>query len=128
MKRVQLRLKYTFDCMPKDLYLALTKPSFLQNWIAETVEYDNQTQVYTFGWGASQESAHIVESVENHFIKWAWVGKPELGEEHVSFLIEQSPEDGLVDLHIEDFCDENEQRSLREGWEDQMRRLEGLLG
>lgn len=128
MERVKLNLKYSFECDPKDLFLALTKPSFLQNWIAERVEFDAVTGVYTFHWGQSNESAKIVEEAKNRFIKWEWVGGDRGEAEYVSFRIEEIDGDVYIDLYIEDFCDSDEEEILSEGWDKQMHRLERLLG
>lgn len=127
MANVQLNLKYSFDCDPKDLFIALTKPSYLQNWIAEKVDFNPRSEIYTFHWSDSSESARIIESRQYEFIKWEWIGEERDSLEYVSFRIDDDPEDEYLDLYIEDFCDEFDANSYQEGWNRQMNRLERLL-
>lgn len=127
MDRVKIVMKYSFDCRPKDLFLALTKPDLLESWIAEKVSYDRKTEIYTFRWGESVESARILEQLNNRYLKWGWESDARSDDEYVIFRINVIPDDDWIDLHIEDYCDENEAKILREGWDDQIKRLEALL-
>jgi len=127
MAKVQLNLKYSFDCDPRDLFLALTKASYLQNWIAEKVDFNPRSEVYTFHWSDFSESARISESRQNEFLKWEWIGEDRESQEYVSFRIEDDPEDKYLDLYIEDFCDDGDQENYKDGWNRQMGRLERLV-
>lgn len=128
MSRVKLHYKYSFRALPKDLFLALTSTSYLQNWIASRVDFDEPTGVYTFHWQNYRESARIAEKEKNKFIKWEWVDSADRGPgEYVSFRITQIAGDEFIDLFVEDFCEDGEEQALGAGWEKQMRRLEKLV-
>jgi hypothetical protein len=127
MERVKLNLKYSFECEARDLFLALSKPNHLKNWIAPRVLFDGETGVYTFFWGKSSDSARIMEQVSNRFLKWEWVGGDRHPGEYVSFRIVSPPGDSLIDLYVEDFCDQDEEKILHAGWDKQMERLATLL-
>lgn len=127
MERVKLELKYSFECEPRDLFMALSKPNHLQNWIAPRVQFDHHTGIYTFFWGKTSDSARIIEQTPNKFLKWEWVGGDRSANEYVSFKIVSIPGDTLIDLHITDFCDPDEEHILHSGWDKQMSRLEILL-
>ena len=129
MDKIKLELKFSFKTTRKDLFLAITKPHHLQNWIAEKVELDQtlDIDIYTFHWREYSESAKIEEMETNQFVKWVWIeGDHEEGE-YVSFRIEEVKGDEYLDLHIVDFCEPSEERDLREGWDKQMTRLEQVL-
>ena len=127
MEKIKLNLTYSFSSDPRDIFLALTKPDFLQNWIAERVSFDQSTGVYTFYWTSSSESAKIEEMKKDEYVRWKWVDGDRDDYEYVSFRIEQLDEDDYVDLHIEDFCDKVDQEILTDGWNEQMERLESVL-
>lgn len=126
--RTKLSLKYTFCCEPRDLFMALTKPAYLQNWIAENVEFNSRTGVYTFHWTSFSESARITEREDNKFIKWEWTEGDHPEGEYVSFRIDEPAGDEWLDLYIEDFCDPQEEEDVRAGWDQQMERLESIMG
>jgi hypothetical protein len=127
MERVKLELKYSFECEARDLFLALSKANHLKNWIAPKVHFDDQSGVYTFYWGKTSDSARIVEQVTNRFLKWEWVGGERHPGEYVSFRIIAPQGDPLIDLYIEDFCDQDEEKIQQSGWDKQMARLATLL-
>jgi hypothetical protein len=127
MERIKLELTFSFECTKHDLFLALSKPNHLRNWIAPKVAFNEDTGTYTFGWGKSSDSAKIVEEEKDKFLKWEWVGGDRSAHEFVSFKIVSIPGDSMIDLQITDFCDANERKILTAGWEKQMARLENLL-
>ncbi|MCB9235776.1 MAG: SRPBCC domain-containing protein [Bacteroidia bacterium] len=128
MERIKLQLKYTFDCDPRDLFLALSKPAYLQNWIADEVEFDPQTGVYTFHWESFSESAKVDKQKMNEYLRWTWVEAEDREEtDYIEFTIRSIPGDEYIDLHIVDFCDPLEETQVKTGWDKQMTRLERLL-
>jgi START-like superfamily domain len=127
MERVKFQIKYSFRTKAKDLFLALTKPAFLQNWIASGVEFDPVSGVYTFHWNSYKESARISEQKTNEFVKWEWVGGDRRPGEFVSYSIVIIPGDDWIDLVIEDFCENGDQAQVKAGWEKQLLRLEKLV-
>ena len=129
MNAVALNLKFTFRTTPKDLFLAITHPSFLQNWLAPVVELDTETGVYTFRWTRCVEMARIIEKVPGKYVRWEWVSQGlGTGTGGISFRLEQDPEDELIDLYVTDYCEAGEEKAMRAGWYKQMKRLERLLG
>ena len=61
------------------------------------------------------------------FLIWEWVGGERHPGEYVSFRIVAPQGDDLIDLHVEDFCDQDEEKILHNGWNKQMERLASLL-
>jgi activator of HSP90 ATPase len=124
MPRERIELKYTFNCDPYDLYYALHKPEILANWLAEKVEFDESTGIYTFIWSDFSESARLIEKDEaRFFLKWKWVEGDHEPQEYISMRVGEPDEDWYVDLYIEDYCERGEEGLFRENWDAQMIRL-----
>ncbi len=118
-----LELKYSFDCEPRDLFLALTKPEYMRNWLAERVEQDDKTGVYSFHWRNYTESARLVEKIQDRYLKWQWVGGERPNNEFLIFSIDMIPGDVYVDLYILDICEPSEREIMTRGWDKLMDRL-----
>jgi hypothetical protein len=122
-----LELKYSFDCEPRDLFMALTKPEYMRNWLAERVEQDDKTHVYFFHWRNYTESARIIEKVQDRYLKWQWVGGERPSNEFLIFSIDMIPGDVYVDLYILDICEPNEREIMTKGWDKLMDRLRVIV-
>jgi len=122
-----LELKYSFDCEPRDLFMALTKPEYMRNWLAERVEQDDKTHVYFFHWRNYTESAKIIEKVQDRYLKWQWVGGERPSNEFLIFSIDMIPGDVYVDLYILDICEPNEREIMTKGWDKLMDRLRVIV-
>lgn len=127
MQKVKIKLKYSLRAKPKDLFLALTTASYLQNWVANRVDFDSATGIFTFHWNKYKESARIAEQQVPLFVKWEWVDGSRDAGEFVTYQIVAPPGDDLIDLIVEDYCEANEENAIRSGWEKQFKRLERLV-
>ena len=120
----KIHLKYTFSCDPQDLLDALHKPEVMRNWLAEKVEFNPRTKVFTFHWSNFSETALIGGIDEKQkFIRWEWVGDNNERGEYVSFKLSDEDDEGYTDLYIEDFCEEEDEVLYRKGWDRMMERL-----
>jgi hypothetical protein len=122
-----LELKYSFDCEPRDLILALTKAEYMRNWLAERVEVDDKTGIYSFYWRNYSESARIVDKVQDRYIKWQWIGIERPANEYLIFSIDIIPGDSYVDLYILDICEPGEREIMTKGWDKLMDRLRVIV-
>ena len=127
MARTRLDLKYTFDCDAKNLFLALTTPEYMQNWLAERVVKDDETGVYTFYWRDFAESAVIEIQKPKQYLKWKWIASDREKDDFIEFRIDTIAGDDLLDLYITDFCDQGEEKQVRKGWDKQMQKLESVV-
>lgn len=127
MERVKIEMKFSFGCKAKELFLALTRPELLEGWMADKVTYIHKSDSYAFHWGDSIEHDSIVEQQANRFLQWSWESETRSKDEHLTFRINVIPDDDWIDLHIEDYCDANETKILKEDWDDQIKRLSSLL-
>ena len=99
----------------------------MQNWLAERVVKDEITNVYTFYWRDFAEAAIIEEQRPKQYLKWKWVASDRAKEDYIEFRIDTTAGDDLLDLYITDFCDQNEEKQVRKGWDKQMQKLESIL-
>ena len=87
MNKKQLyTLEYPVRCSPTILYDFLSNPSGLQEWFADRV--DERDGIYSFSWNGSEETAEVLSSEEEKFIRFHWSHAPK--EEFFEFSIEKS--------------------------------------
>jgi hypothetical protein len=124
MKKKLIELKYYFSCEPYNLFYALFDPTAMQNWIAEKVDFDEETGIYTFYWADYSESARIEEKDEYElFLKWKWVDGDHEPDEYISYRINYDEDEQKLVLLIEDFCEEGFEENYTDGWDKLIRRL-----
>ena len=83
------------------LYDFLATSSGLQEWFADKV--DDQDGVFTFSWDGSEDTAEMVDSEEEKFIRFHWSHAPK--EEYFEFSIEKSEVTNQTILVIKDFAE-----------------------
>ena len=105
MSKKQLyTLEYPVRCSPTILYDFLSNPSGLQEWFADKV--DERDGIYSFSWNGSEETAEVLESEEEKFIRFHWSHAPK--EEYFEFSIEKSEVTNQTILVIKDFAEKKE--------------------
>ena len=123
-KKVKYTLEYPVRCSPGILYEFLSTPAGLQEWFAEKV--DERDNVFSFSWNGSEEQAEVVDSEENKFIRFHWVGSPK--DEYFEFSIEKSEVTNLTILIVNDFAEKKEIKDQSQLWETQVKDLFHRLG
>jgi uncharacterized protein YndB with AHSA1/START domain len=124
---VKLTLTYTFHTSPQELFETLFHPHSLRNWMAESVDFDEREQLYTFHWGNFSESARLIEKDSLHRqLKFEWV-EGEKERAYLAFSVFETEDDEQVDLQITDFCEANEARAQQEKWDEMMKALSRTL-
>lgn len=119
---------YFFYASPKDLFFALHNPMHLQNWMAERVEYNAIKKVYTFSWSGFQDSAKLIYLDERRMkMRLEWTGKEHQPGEMLTFSVLPIGDDGEVELLIEDFCEQGEEKDFRQMWDDSLHNLARML-
>lgn len=124
MQKLAIFLSYLYKCKPQHLFFMLHKPEALRNWLAEKVEFDTKTRVYTFHWADFSEKACITELDEKHYIlEWEWIDTVERGA-HLRFQVAVCEEDeDMTELIIEDFCEKEDEENYRNRWDKLAERL-----
>ena len=125
MSKKQLyTLEYPVRCSPNILYEFLSTSSGLQEWFADKV--DDQDGVFSFSWNGDEETANVVESEEDEFIRFHWSHAPK--EEYFEFRIEKSEVTNQTILVIKDFADKKEIKDQSRLWAHQVKDLFHRLG
>ena len=125
MSKKQLyTLEYPVRCSPTILYEFLSTSSGLQEWFADKV--DDQEGVFSFSWNGSEETAEVIESEEDEFIRFHWSHAPK--EEYFEFRIEKSEVTNQTILVIKDFAEKKEIKDQSMLWDYQVKDLFHRLG
>ncbi len=123
-KKMKYTLEYPVRCSPSILYEFLSTPAGLQEWFADKV--DEREGLFTFSWNGTTQEAELLESEENKFIRFHWVGAPK--DEFFEFSIEKSEVTNLTILLVSDFADKKEIKDQSQLWETQVKDLFYRLG
>ena len=123
-KKQQYTLEYLVRCSPTILYEFLATPSGLQEWFADKV--DERDGIYSFSWNGSDDTAELLESEEDKFIRFHWSHAPK--EEFFEFRIEKSEVSNQTILVIKDFAEKTEVKDQSRLWDYQVKDLFHRLG
>jgi hypothetical protein len=125
MSKKQLyMLEYPVRCSPGILYDFLATSSGLQEWFADKV--DDQDGVFSFSWNGSEETAEMVDSEEEKFVRFHWSHAPK--EEFFEFSIEKSEVTNQTILVIRDFAEKKEIKDQSMLWDHQVKDLLHRIG
>ena len=125
MSKKQLyTLEYPVRCSPSILYEFLSTSSGLQEWFADRV--DDQDDIFSFSWNGSEETAEVVDSEEDKYIRFHWSHAPK--EEFFEFSIEKSEVTNQTILVIKVFAEKMEIKDQSMLWDHQVKVLFHRLG
>jgi uncharacterized protein YndB with AHSA1/START domain len=123
-KKQQYILEYPVRCSPTILYEFLSTPSGLQEWFADKV--DERDGLFSFTWNGSDDTAEVLESEEDKFIRFHWSHAPK--DEFFEFSIEKSEITNQTILVIKDFADKKEIKDQSMLWDYQVKDLFHRIG
>ena len=125
MSKKQLyTLEYPVRCSPGILYEFLATPAGLQEWFADRV--DERDNLFSFSWNGSADTADLIDSEEEKFIRFHWSHAPK--EEYFEFSIEKSEVTNQTILVIKDFAEKKEIKDQSMLWSHQVKDLFHRLG
>ncbi len=125
MSKKQLyTLEYPVRCSPGILYDFLATSSGLQEWFADKV--DDQDGIFYFSWNGSEETAELMDSEEEKFVRFHWSHAPK--EEFFEFSIEKSEVTNQTILVIKDFAEKKEIKDQSMLWDHQVKDLLHRIG
>src|SRR3984893_18882843 len=123
-KKQIFTLEYPVRCSPSILYDCLSTPAGLQEWFAEKV--DERDNVFSFSWNGSTDSAEVLESETEKYIRFHWSEAPR--DEFFEFRIEKSEVTNQTILVIRDFADKKDIKDQSQLWTYQVKDLFHRLG
>lgn len=126
-KTQALFLSYVFPCEAEQLFEYLHNPQLLRKWLCESLDYNVQTEDFTFHWEKGAERATIVEADFKYLIlTLEWDNAIRRGK-YSRFQVAPAEEAGVCELVIEDFCPVHQQADYLNGWERLVARLRNCL-
>ena len=123
-KKQLFTLEYPVRCSPIILYEFLSTPAGLQEWFADKV--DERDNIFFFSWNGSSQTAEVLESQEEKFIRFHWLDTPK--EEYFEFSIEKSEITNQTILVVKDFAEKREVKDQSMLWDYQVKDLFHRIG
>jgi uncharacterized protein YndB with AHSA1/START domain len=124
MSKQLYTLEYPVRCSPSILYEFLSTPAGLQEWFADKV--DERDNVFFFSWNGSSQTAEVLESQEEKYIRFHWLDAPK--EEYFEFSIEKSEITNQTILVVKDFAEKKEIKDQSMLWDYQVKDLFHRIG
>ena len=124
MSKQLYTLEYPVRCSPSILFEFLSTPAGLQEWFADKV--DERDNVFFFSWNGSSQTAEVLESQEEKFIRFHWLDTPK--EEYFEFSIEKSEITNQTILVVKDFAEKKEVKDQSMLWNYQVKDLFHRIG
>lgn len=115
---------YAIRSSPGILYNFLTTPEGLAQWFADHV--DNIDVEYSFFWDGSEEKATMLETEEDHFVRYKMEDSEE--GEFLEFKIEKSEISNDTILFITEFLEDYDVDDQQIFWNTQIDQLKGRIG
>ncbi len=123
MQRVSFDIEFLFKASPTILYKFLTTPSCLVRWFCDGVDITGDT--YTFEWNGFEETAFMLDDIEEERVRFQWEEYP---EEYFEFRIDTSPVTNETILFLTDHCDDDEVDEQKDLWDSQIEKLRRETG
>jgi uncharacterized protein YndB with AHSA1/START domain len=122
--RVSYTCEYVIKSSPTILFEFVTTPSGLVQWFADRADINGEE--ITFNWKGSEESAAILEWVEDERVRYRW----EWHEDDEFFQFRIYKNDITMDtvLEVTDFAEEKEVNDQRRLWDSQIKSLMKAIG
>jgi len=124
MSRVKIEMEFIFRASPNMLHQFLTLPENLVRWFADGVDISDD--VYTFNWEGSEESATLLDDIEEERLRFKWEDSEE--GEYFEFRMYISDITRQTILEITDFCDKGEEKEQKDLWAKQIQGLHNACG
>jgi uncharacterized protein YndB with AHSA1/START domain len=124
MSKQLYTLEYPVRCSPSILFEFLSTPAGLQEWFADKV--DERDNIFFFSWNGSSQTAEVLESQEEKFIRFHWLDTPK--EEYFEFSIEKSEITNQTILVVKDFAEKREVKDQSMLWDYQVKDLFHRIG
>ncbi len=124
MKRIPVDFEYIFKASPAILYKFITTPACLVRWFCDHVDINGDQ--YTFSWNGNDETAELVDDIEEERVRFRWEGAPR--PEYLEFRMYLSPVTEETVLEITDWSYEKETDDLKRLWDSQIKKLRQETG
>ncbi len=125
MERVSFEMEFLFRASPNILYKFFTVPSNIIRWFCDECSIDDE--IYTFVWDGSEESAEMIDDIEEERVRFKWLDSDD-EDEYWEIRLKKSAITSETILEITDFCDDDEIEDQKRLWETQIKQLRIACG
>jgi hypothetical protein len=122
--RVPYTCEYVIKSSPTILFEFVTTPSGLVQWFADKADINGDE--ITFNWKGSEESAYILEWLEDERVRYRWEWSED--DEFFQFRIYKNEVTMDTVLEVTDFADEKEIKDQKLLWDSQIKMLVKAIG
>jgi len=122
--RVSYTCEYVIKSSPTILFEFVTTPSGLVQWFADRADINGEE--ITFNWKGSEETAAILEWVEDERVRYRWEWHED--DEFFQFRIYKNEVTMDTVLEVTDFAEEKEVNDQRRLWDSQIKLLMKAIG
>jgi uncharacterized protein YndB with AHSA1/START domain len=113
MARVKIDLEYIFRASPAIIYTFVTTSECLVRWYCDEVDITND--LYKFYWEGSNQTAYIVDDIEEERVRFKITDAPN-DDEYLEYRMYKSEVTNETILEITDFCDDDEVGEIKDLW------------
>ena len=124
-KKNLFTIERAFRASPTILYKFLTTPSELIQWFSDTADLNDD--VYTFSWSGEEQSAEILNSEEDSFIRLRWDDEED-EKAYFEYNIKRNEITGETILYVSDFAEKDDIEGSISLWESQLDDLKKCSG
>lgn len=117
-------LVFPVNISPKVLFKLISTLEGLSRWYADRVIIRNGT--FVFEWEGSVQTATLVESKENEYVRFCWADDFHKGHE-MEFSISHEPVSGETALVISDYAEVDDLEVSQLWWTNQIDRLKRIF-
>jgi uncharacterized protein YndB with AHSA1/START domain len=124
-KREKINLEFIFRASPTIIYNFVTTTACLVRWYCDEVDITNEE--YTFYWQGSNETATLIDDIEDERVRFVWEDADD-PEEYLEYRMYKSNVTNETILEITDFCDADEVNEVKDLWQTLMVELKKECG
>ncbi len=96
-------LEFPVKATPRVLYTLISTAEGLSRWFADIVDIEGE-DVFKFKWEDSEQSARLIQSKENEYVRFQWQGE-DYQDHYFELKILTEPVSSEVALVITDYAD-----------------------
>jgi len=123
------KMKFSIERVaPQQIYSYFVRPVFMEEWLAEAVDIDDQTEYYVLTIDGKTYQLELFEKVQNRFAKYRWIDHPQKVGQILAFQVDATTsEAGFTDVFIYDCCEQLHISLLEEEWHQKFEKLKQVL-
>lgn len=123
------KVKYSLEQVaPEKIYPYFIRPVYMEEWLAESVDIDEETEHYLITIKGETFRLELFEKVPNRFAKYRWLDHPQKRGQVLAFQVDATTsEEGFTDIFVYDCCEQLHVSLLEEEWFELFEKLKNAI-